>query len=107
AEHVALECGVSRADQDAFAYRSQQRAASAKSALADEIVPVTIKTSSSVRVVRDDEHPRPDTSPEALSKLTPIVRPDGTVTAGNASGINDGACAVMLDDADAAHPHTF
>jgi 3-oxoadipyl-CoA thiolase len=99
AENVAMEYGVSRADQDAFAVRSQQRAVAAQAAgrLADEIVPVTIRgRKGEPNIVDADEHPRADTSLEGLARLKPIVRPNGTVTAGNASGINDGAAAVLL-----------
>jgi acetyl-CoA acyltransferase len=98
AENVAVEFGVSRADQDAFALRSQQRAAQAQrdGTLAQEIVAVEIpqKKGDPVRVTLD-EHPR-ETSLEALGKLKGVVRPDGSVTAGNASGVNDGACALLL-----------
>jgi acetyl-CoA acyltransferase len=104
AENVAAEFGIARADQDAFALRSQQRTAAAMVAgrLAEEIVPVTIpqKKGDPVAVSRD-EHPR-ETSLEALGKLKGVVRPDGTVTAGNASGVNDGACALLLASSDAA-----
>jgi acetyl-CoA acyltransferase len=107
AENVAVEFKVSRADQDAFALRSQQRAAAAIASgrLAEEIVPVTIaqKKGDPVVVARD-EHPR-ETTLEALAKLKGIVKPDGTVTAGNASGVNDGACAVLIASADAAKKH--
>jgi 3-oxoadipyl-CoA thiolase len=98
AENVAAEFGINRADQDAFACRSQQRAAAAAAAgvFATEITPVTIRHKKGAVTVAVDEHPRPDTTPEALAKLAPITRPDGTVTAGNASGINDGAAAVIL-----------
>lgn len=98
AENVAAAYRVSRADQDAFAFRSQQRAASAIAAgrFADEIVPVTVPHRKTTISVDADEHPRADTTLDSLSKLKPIVRPDGTVTAGNASGINDGACALLL-----------
>ena len=99
AENVAQEFQVSRADQDAFAYRSQQRTAAAVEAgrLAEEIVPVSIPQKKGDPVLVDrDEHPRADTTLEALAKLKGVVRPEGTVTAGNASGINDGACAVLL-----------
>jgi acetyl-CoA acyltransferase len=99
AENVAEEFHISREDQDAFALRSQQRAAVAieSGALAEEIVPVTIpQRQGAATVVDKDEQPRPDTTLEALAKLKPIVRPTGTVTAGNASGINDGACALLL-----------
>jgi 3-oxoadipyl-CoA thiolase len=98
AENVAAECRVSREDQDAFALRSQQRAAAAAAAghFAKEIVPVKVRQKKGTVAVTVDEHPRPDTSIESLARLKPIVRPDGTVTAGNASGINDGACALLL-----------
>jgi acetyl-CoA acyltransferase len=98
AENVAEDFRVSRADQDAFALRSQQRAlaAQASGALAEEIVPVQVpaKKGESVTVSRD-EHPR-ETTLEALAKLKPIVKENGTVTAGNASGVNDGSCALLL-----------
>ncbi|MGA2902578.1 MAG: 3-oxoadipyl-CoA thiolase [Candidatus Korobacteraceae bacterium] len=103
-ENVAEEFGISRRDQDAFAYRSQQRAATAMQSgvLAEQITPVTITARKGVPVVVDrDEHPRPDTTLEALAALTPIVKANGTITAGNASGVNDGACAVLLASADA------
>ncbi|WP_053206462.1 3-oxoadipyl-CoA thiolase [Jiangella muralis] len=96
AENVAAEHGVSRADQDAFALRSQQRTAGRRKELAAEIVPVTVPRRRGEPVVVDtDEHPR-ETSLEALARLRPVVRPDGTVTAGNASGINDGAAALLV-----------
>ncbi len=104
AENVAREFGVSRADQDAFALRSQQRAAAAivEGRMAEEIVAVTVAhAKSDPIVVTRDEHPRA-TSLEALAKLKAIVRPDGTITAGNASGINDGACALILASGEAA-----
>jgi 3-oxoadipyl-CoA thiolase len=104
AENVAEEWHISRADQDAFAFRSQMRTAAAmkNGQLAEEIVPVTIpsKKGASV-VVSQDEHPRPDTTLEALAKLKPIVKPNGTVTAGNSSGVNDGAGALLLASEDA------
>jgi 3-oxoadipyl-CoA thiolase len=99
AENVAEQCGVSRADQDAFAYRSQQRAAAAieRGYLGGEIVAVEApQGKGSALVVAKDEHPRADTTVEALAKLKPVVKSNGTVTAGNASGINDGACALLL-----------
>jgi 3-oxoadipyl-CoA thiolase len=99
AENVATEYGVSREDQDAFALRSQQKAAAAMSSgrLAEEIVAVPVPQRRGEPLMVDtDEHPRPDSSLEALQKLRPIVRADGTVTAGNASGINDGACALLI-----------
>ena len=104
AENVAAEFKISRADQDAFALRSQARTAAAVAAgrLAEEIVPVTIaQKKGDPIVVNRDEHPR-ETSLEALAKLKGVVRPDGTVTAGNASGVNDGACAVLLASAETA-----
>jgi acetyl-CoA acyltransferase len=99
AENVAEEFHISREDQDAFAYRSQQRTAAAikSGALAEEIVSVTISARKGAPVVvSQDEHPRPDTTLEALVALKPIVKANGTITAGNASGINDGACALLL-----------
>ena len=95
AENVAAECGIGRADQDAFALRSQLRTAAAMAAgrLSGEIVPVELPKKAAVST---DEHPRPDTTLEALSALRPVVRAGGTVTAGNASGINDGAGALLL-----------
>ncbi len=107
AENVAAEWKVSRGDQDAFALRSQQRAGAAIVAgrFDDEIVPVTVPQRKGPVTVSTDEHPRPDTTLEALSRLKPIVRPDGTVTAGNASGINDGACAILLASEGAVRSH--
>jgi 3-oxoadipyl-CoA thiolase len=107
-ENVAEAYQVSRADQDAFALRSQQRAgrAIASGYFAAEIVPVAVPDRKSGPVMVDrDEHPRPDTTLAALAKLRPIVRPSGSVTAGNASGINDGAAAVILASAEAAERH--
>jgi len=104
AENVAVDFKVARADQDAFALRSQERAAAAIAAgrLAEEIVPVTIPSKKGEPVqFKQDEHPRATTL-EALAKLKGIVKPDGTVTAGNASGVNDGACAVLLASEEAA-----
>ena len=103
-ENVAQEFQVSREDQDAFALRSQEKAAAAQAngRLAAEIVPVEIPQRKGDPVVVDkDEHPRA-TSMEALGKLKPIVRPDGTVTAGNASGVNDGAAALIIASEGAA-----
>ena len=107
AENVAAECGVARDDQDAFALRSQQRAAAAQQAgrLAEEIVPVAVTQKKTTATVTDDEHPRPDTTIEALARLRPIVRQDGTVTAGNASGINDGAAALLIASETAVREH--
>ena len=104
AENVAVDYNISRADQDLFALRSQQKAARAQQdgTLAEEIVAVTIpQKKGDAIVVSRDEHPR-ETSLEALAKLKGVVRPDGSVTAGNASGVNDGACALLLANAQAA-----
>ena len=104
AENVADEFQISREDQDGFALRSQEKtaAAQANGRLAAEIVPVTIPQRKGDPVVVDqDEHPRP-TSLEALARLKPIVRSDGTVTAGNASGVNDGAAAMIIASEEAA-----
>ncbi|VBB11846.1 Beta-ketoadipyl-CoA thiolase,beta-ketoadipyl CoA thiolase,Uncharacterized protein, possibly involved in aromatic compounds catabolism,3-oxoadipyl-CoA thiolase,Thiolase, N-terminal domain [Burkholderia stabilis] len=104
AENVAVDYNISRADQDLFALRSQQKAARAQQdgTLAAEIVPVTIaQKKGDPLIVSLDEHPR-ETSLEALAKLKGVVRPDGSVTAGNASGVNDGACALLLANAEAA-----
>jgi 3-oxoadipyl-CoA thiolase len=99
-ENVAADFNVSREDQDAFAYRSQQRAARAQDAgvFAEQIVPVTVAPAkgAAAQVVERDEQLRPDTTLAGLAKLKPIVRAGGTVTAGNASGINDGAAALLL-----------
>ena len=108
AENVAVEFGVSRADQDAFALRSQARAAAAiaADAFAGRMVAVEVAGKKGATVTVDrDEHPRADTTLEALAKLKPIVRPDGTVTAGNASGVNDGAAALLLASPEAAERH--
>jgi 3-oxoadipyl-CoA thiolase len=107
AENVAQEFQVSREDQDAFALRSQEKTAAAQASgrLAAEIVAVEIRQRKGEPLVVDkDEHPR-QTSLEALAKLKPIVRRDGTVTAGNASGINDGAAALIIASDDAARRH--
>jgi acetyl-CoA acyltransferase len=107
-EIVAEEFHIAREDQDAFALRSQQRAAAAiqEGRLAEEIVPVSIpqKKGDSLQV-KADEHPRPDTSLAALAKLKGIVKPQGTVTAGNSSGVNDGACALLIASESAARRH--
>ena len=105
AENVAEEFAVKRADQDAFALRSQQRAAAAiaEGRVAEEITPVAVpQRKGEPVVVARDEHPRA-TSLEALAKLPGIVKPGGTVTAGNASGVNDGACALVLASEDGTH----
>src|SRR5690554_5619542 len=102
AENVAEAFHISRADQDAFALRSQQRAAAAQQAafFAEEITPVVIpQRKGDPVVVEHDEHLRSTTTLEALNKLKPIVKSDGSVTAGNASGVNDGACAILLASA--------
>ncbi|HZG20369.1 MAG TPA: 3-oxoadipyl-CoA thiolase [Herbaspirillum sp.] len=99
AENVATDFNISRADQDAFALRSQQRWAAAQQAgfFAGEIVPLAIRQKKGdPLIISTDEHPRPDTTLATLSRLLGVVRPDGTVTAGNASGVNDGACALLL-----------
>jgi acetyl-CoA C-acetyltransferase len=98
AENVATDFKIAREDQDKMALRSQQRAVAAQKAgfFDAEIVPVTIpQKKGDAVVVNKDEHPR-DTSLEALAKLKGVVRPDGSVTAGNASGVNDGACALLI-----------
>ncbi len=107
AENVAEEHQVSRQDQDSFAYRSQQRAKRAQDDgfFAGEIAPVTIKMRKGDVVVSQDEHPRPDTTPEALAKLKAPFRAGGSVTAGNASGVNDGAAALIVASEAAASRH--
>uniref|UniRef100_UPI002FC6A061 3-oxoadipyl-CoA thiolase n=2 Tax=Pseudomonas TaxID=286 RepID=UPI002FC6A061 len=107
ADNVADQFGISRADQDAFALRSQQRAAAAQQAgfFAEEIVPVVIKGKKGDSVIDQDEHLRPDTTLEALGKLKPVNGADKTVTAGNASGVNDGAAALILASAEAVQKH--
>jgi len=108
AEHVAAEYGISREDQDRFAHRSQQRAAAASrdGFFANEIAPVTVVGRKGTTMeIAADEHPRPDTTIEGLARLAPIVRPDGTVTAGNASGVNDGAAALVIASERAATAH--
>ena len=103
ADNVADDFGISRADQDAFALRSQQRTAAAMETgyFAEEIVPVIIKTRKGETIVQHDEHPRPETTAEALAKLKPVNGEGKTVTAGNASGVNDGAAAMILASAEA------
>ena len=98
AENIAAKYDISRSEQDAFALDSQNKAVNAISAqrFASQIVPVTVKTRKGEQTVTQDEHPRADTTLEGLSSLRPTFRKDGTVTAGNASGINDGAAAVVL-----------
>ncbi|WP_312679593.1 3-oxoadipyl-CoA thiolase [Stutzerimonas nitrititolerans] len=107
ADNVAEEWQVSREDQDAFALRSQQRTAKAQAAgfFAEEIVPVVIKGRKGDTLIDTDEHPRPDTTAEALVRLRPINGADKTVTAGNASGVNDGAAAMILASAGAVQKY--
>jgi len=105
ADNVAADFNISRADQDAFAVRSQQRwgAADAAGRFADELVPVVIpQKKGDPKVVDRDEHPRPETTLEMLAKLKGVNGPELTVTAGNASGVNDGACALLVASAAAA-----
>lgn len=104
AENVAAEYGVSRADQDALAVESHRRAAAAQAAgrFAEQIVPVELKSRKGVTLFDTDEHVRAETSLESLAKLRTVFREDGSVTAGNASGINDAAAAVVLMDGAAA-----
>ena len=108
AENVAEEFGISREDQDAFALRSQQRTAAAQQngVLAEEIFAVSIpqRKGDPIRV-EQDEHPRASTTPEALARLPTPFREGGTVTAGNASGVNDGACAMLVASEAAAERH--
>jgi acetyl-CoA acyltransferase len=107
AENVAEEFQISREDQDAFSVRSQQRAGRAMKSgrFAKEIVPVTIPSKKGETVVSEDEHPRPETTLEALAKLPTPFRQGGSVTAGNASGVNDGACAMIIASASAVEAH--
>src|SRR6266700_3320140 len=107
-ENVAEEFKVGRADQDAFALRSQQRwaAAQARGFYRGEIIPVSVAGKKGAATLADrDEHPRPEATLEALAKLKGVVKPEGTVTAGNASGVNDGACAMILASDAAARKH--
>ncbi|MBC3919491.1 3-oxoadipyl-CoA thiolase [Undibacterium sp. CY18W] len=108
AENVAEQFGINRADQDAFALRSQQRWAAAHAAgfFAGEIIPVSIPQKKGEAILfNTDEHPRPDTDIAMLTRLKGVVKPDGTVTAGNASGVNDGACALLLASDAAVKQH--
>ena len=105
AENVAEEFRVSREDQDHFALRSQQRtaAAQAQGFFSQEIAPVEVPQKNGPAIwIENDEHPRPDSTYEGFARLKPIVKPNGTVTAGNASGVNDGACALLLASEEAA-----
>jgi acetyl-CoA C-acetyltransferase len=101
AERIADKHGITRAEQDAFAIRSQRLAADCRDAFAREIVAVTGRDG----IIAADEHPRADTTLEALAKLTPAFRRDGTVTAGNSSGINDGAAMILIASGNAVHAH--
>ena len=107
AENVAQEFSVSREDQDAFSLRSQQRAARAQASgfFEEEIVPVEIRGKKGPTIIAIDEHPRPDATLEALAKLKPAFRTPGTVTAGNASGVNDGAAAIIVASEEAVKRH--
>ena len=104
AENVAQTYNISREDQDAFALRSQQRTEVARrnGVFAEEIVPVTVKQRKAEQQVTEDEHPRPETTPEQLQKLKTPFRENGSVTAGNASGVNDGAAALIIASANVA-----
>jgi len=107
AENLARERGISRDDQDAYALRSQQRAEAARQrgVLADEIAPIDVPAGRETKRVSEDEHPRPGTSLEALAKLKPLLGAGTTITAGNASGVNDGACALLLASGPAIERH--
>ncbi len=108
AENVATDYNINREDQDKFALESQQRAARAQQAgiFAEEIVPVSIpQRKGDPIIIKDDEHLRPETTLEGLAKLKPITKPDGTITAGNASGVNDGACALLLASDEAVNAY--
>jgi 3-oxoadipyl-CoA thiolase len=107
ADNLARERGITRACQDAYAWRSQQRTAHAQAQgwLAEEITAVQVRHGSESITVSEDEHPRPNVTPEKLAKLKPLLGPDSTITAGNASGINDGACALLLASAEALKKH--
>ncbi|MPZ59624.1 MAG: acetyl-CoA C-acyltransferase, partial [Rhizobiales bacterium] len=107
-ENVAEDYQIGRADQDSFAFRSQQRAGKAMASgyFAEEIVAVEVpRGRAGPATVDKDEHPRPETTMEGLAKLKPFVRDPGTITAGNASGVNDGAAAMILASAEAAKMH--
>ena len=107
ADNLARERGITRDCQDAYALRSQQRTARARAEgwLAEEITAVQISNGSDSIIVDEDEHPRPKITPEQLAKLKPLLGTDSTITAGNASGINDGACALLLASAAALNTH--
>jgi 3-oxoadipyl-CoA thiolase len=101
ADNLAREHGIARECQDAYAWRSQQRTAHARMQgwLAEEITAVRVRHGSEIVIVSEDEHPRPNITPAHLAKLKPLLAPDSTITAGNTSGINDGACALLLGSA--------
>jgi acetyl-CoA C-acetyltransferase len=105
AENLAEQYGISREEQDEFAAGSQQKAerAVAEGIFSDEIVPIEVPVKGGTRMVDSDEHPRPGTTAEALAKLRAPFRRDGTVTAGNASGVNDGAAAIVVMSASKAN----
>src|SRR5581483_9991368 len=107
AENLAGQFAIARADQDGFALRSQQRTAAARARrfFAAEIAPVPVPQAKNPAPIDSDEHPRPDTTADALAKLKPVVRAGGTVTAGNSSGINDGAAALIIASDEAARRH--
>jgi 3-oxoadipyl-CoA thiolase len=110
AENVAEDFGVNREDQDAFSLRTQQRWAKAHAAgfFSGEVIPVNIpQKKGDPKKFDTDEHPRPETTLEALQKLKPVVKPNGTVTAGNASGVNDGSCALLLASAEAVRKYNL
>ena len=104
AENVARDYGITREEQDRFAFESQMKckAATQRDAFAGELVAAPVESSSPATVVTSDEHPRPETTMEGLAKLKPAFKSDGTVTAGNSSGINDGAAALLLCEAQTA-----
>ena len=109
AQNLAHEHGIARESQDAYAWRSQQRAAAAleRGIFADEITPVDVPHGKLQRTVSADEHPRPDVTLEQLGALKPLLGNGTTITAGNASGINDGACALLLTSEHAARRHAL
>jgi 3-oxoadipyl-CoA thiolase len=107
ADNLAREHGIARSCQDTYAWRSQQRTANAKAQgwLAEEITAVPVQHGSESITVSEDEHPRPNVTLEQLAKLKPLLGSDSTITAGNASGLNDGACALLLASAEALKRH--
>jgi 3-oxoadipyl-CoA thiolase len=109
ADNLAREHKISRTDQDAYAWRSQQRTAKAQAQgwLAEEITPVQVPQRKERVTVDRDEHPRPDTTPTDLARLRPLLGDDSSITAGNASGVNDGACALLLGSAAALQKHSL